>query len=96
VITYIDFVSDYYGDWAGIYVNFQMKYQGHSIPQFKWLEILKEVSGTDVEIRTWETAMGKDSTYSSYPMEFMDLPLFGTQYQLKQTSGDEVCIVDGK
>jgi hypothetical protein len=95
VVTYIDYVSDESGDWHGIYVNFQSKYQNHSIPDFIWLDILKQVSGTQIEIRKWETAMDNE-TYTSYPIEFMDLAMFSTQYQLKGTDGADACAVTGK
>jgi hypothetical protein len=90
VITYIDYVSDNSGDWTGIYVNFHIKYQGHSIPDFIWIELLNQISGTQVESREWTTAMDHE-TYTSYPIEFMDLTMFNTQYELEGINGADTC-----
>lgn len=92
MITYIDYVVDYSGDWEGIYINFQLKYQNHSTPGFMWIEVLKEVSGTQIEIRKWQTEMDND-TYTSYPVEFMDLTLFASQYQLEGIDGADACVL---
>ena len=92
MITYVDYVSDNSGDWTAIYVNFQIKYQGHSIPDFIWIELLHQISGTQVEVREWTTAMDNE-TYTSYPTEFMDLTMFSTQYQLEGIDGADTCIL---
>jgi hypothetical protein len=92
VITYIDYVWDESGDWKGLYVNFQIKYQNHSIPDLIWREVLVEVSETKVVIREWRTAMDH-VTYTSYPIELTDLLLFDSQYQLTPINGADSCVL---
>jgi hypothetical protein len=92
VITYIDYVSDESGDWEGLYFNFQMIYQNHSIPNFIWLGALSQASGTNVLIREWRTAMDNE-TYTSYPIELTDLLLFDSQYQLTPINGADSCVL---
>jgi len=94
VNTNIEYVSNESGDWTGIYIDFRLKYQGHSIPDFIWIDILREMSNdyTKVHIREWRTEMDIE-TYNSYPFEFMDLTLLKTQFKLEQTSGDSVCFI---
>lgn len=43
-------------DWKGLYINGLLKYQGHDIPDFIWLELLK---GDVIFFDEYEGAMDK-------------------------------------
>lgn len=36
-------------DWGGIYINGELHYEGHSIPDFVWIELLRDYAGVKVD-----------------------------------------------
>lgn len=40
------YVSNTEGDWAGIYVDGSLKYEGSTIPHFIWLKLLLQGHGS--------------------------------------------------
>jgi hypothetical protein len=66
----IDYVTDLGGDWAGIYTDGDLFYDGHSIPDDTWMKLLRLAAYLPVEIREWvsDLEMG-----GRYPDDFLDL-----------------------
>lgn len=76
----IDYVSTVDGDWVALYVNADLFYQGHSIPDAKWLQLLATTSWHSAEIREWEAKQ----VDGQFPDDFLEV-LFDS-CQLKEVT----------
>lgn len=89
----IDHVKDSSGDWQAIFLNDSLKYEGHGIPTFIWLQVIAETAPhSEIEIRIWETNMvpcGEEI----YPASMMDLMLDKDRYQLVGIDGADACVL---
>jgi len=89
----IDHVKDGSGEWEGIFLNDALKYEGHSIPTFIWLQVIAETAPhSEILIRIWETDMiscGEDI----YPASMTDLLLFADRYKLVGIDGADACVL---
>lgn len=72
VITYVSM-----DDWAGLYINGQLQFEGHSVPAFEWVEAINKVDGPvvaeelsldDNKVTEWIESLG------NLPQNLGDIP----------------------
>lgn len=56
-------------DWKGLYVNGNLKYEGHSIPDFVWVEVLR---GDQIFLDEYEGGMDTLMNTGRFPERFSD------------------------
>ncbi len=66
----VDLIYDVGGDWVALYINGVLKYQGHSITDDNWKEILMSLN---VQVNDYQEANFADS--GSAPMHLADMEI---------------------
>lgn len=70
----LTYISSSHGDWCGIYVDDKLYTEGHSIPVWDWLEIIKTLlinTTKQYEVEgDWLIEEG-----GCFPQSFGDIPL---------------------
>lgn len=88
----IDLVKDCSGEWSGLYLNDNLKHDGHDIPDRIWLSVIADLAfHNEILVREWETDMLPNE--SLYPASMSDLLIFKDDYKLKPIDGADACIL---
>jgi len=89
----IDHVKDESGEWEAIFLNDNLKYEGHVIPTFIWLQVIAESAAhNEILTRIWETDM-RSCGEDIYPVSMTDLMIRKDRYQLVGINGADACVL---